>query len=236
MWILLHLGLSHYSTSSQLSYSCGTRSPVGNETMLYRAARHLLPSVKHVLLHICQHRLDPCNDGRLLCQYHCYSHISNPFWPVEDVVQNVPFTNEEDDNTGQDYLCPRTQTPVSPIVTRPSTLNPLDIPRQVVVLPPLLTRKVETLSLFCDVWRRRRCNEWVCNVLEVGFRLRLRECPPMTGAPCVCRQGLYREAHSPPVTDTVHATKQRCRGSLRHYISRVLQSPLPRDSPLHDGE
>ena len=74
---------------------------------------------------------------------------------------------------------------------------------------------------------------------------------------CVCRQGFYHEAPIPPVTDTVHATKQRCRGSLRHYISRVLQSPLPcpkevrrletrhrplisqllpRDSPLHDGE
>ena len=60
---------------------------------------------------------------------------------------------------------------------------------------------------------------------------------PHDGSPiCICRQGLYREAHSPLVTDTVHATKQRCRDSLRHYISRVLQSPLPRDSPLHDGE
>ena len=53
---------------------------------------------------------------------------------------------------------------------------------------------------------------------------------------CVYRQGLYRDAHSPPVTDTVHATKQRCRVSERHYISRVLQSPLPRDSSLHDGK
>ena len=44
---------------------------------------------------------------------------------------------------------------------------------------------------------------------------------------CVSRQGLYQEAHIPPVTDTVHATKQRYRGSPRHYISRVLQSPLP---------
>ena len=25
------------------------------------------------------------------------------------MVQDVPFTNEEDDDTGQDYLCPRTQ-------------------------------------------------------------------------------------------------------------------------------
>ena len=60
---------------------------------------------------------------------------------------------------------------------------------------------------------------------------------PHDGCPiCVCKQGLYREAHRPPITDTVHAIKQCCRGSLRHYISRVLQSPLPRDSPLHDGE
>ena len=81
---------------------------------------------------------------------------------------------------------------------------------------------------------------------------------PLDGYPiCVCRQGLYHETHNPPVTDTVHATKQPCRGSPRHYISRVLQSPLPcykevrrlenshrplnsqllpRDSSLHDGE
>ena len=120
---------------------------------------------------------------------------------------------------------------------RYKTFDPLDIPRQVVVLRPLLTRKVETLSLFYDVGRQRKCSEWVCNILEVGFHLRFRECPPHDGSPiCICRQGLYREAHSPLVTDTVHATKLHCRGSLRHYISRVLQSPLPRDSPLHDGE
>ena len=74
---------------------------------------------------------------------------------------------------------------------------------------------------------------------------------------CVCRKGLYQEAHSAPVTDTFHATKQRCRRSPIHYISRVLQSPhpcpkevrrlesshqpvisqhLPRDSSLHDGK
>ena len=178
-FVLLHLGLRHYSMSSQLSYSCETRWPVGNETVPYGGARHLLPSVKDVLLHIDQHRLDPRNDGRLLCQCHCRSHVSSPFWPLEVVVQDVPFTNKEDDDTGQDYLCPRTRAPVSPIVTRPSTLHPLDIPRQVVVLPPLLTRKVGTLSLFCDVLRRRRCSKWVCNVLEVGFHLRFRDCPPM---------------------------------------------------------
>ena len=63
---------------------------------------------------------------RLLWQYHCRSHVNSPFWPLKDVVQDVPFTNEEDDDTGQDY--PRTRTPVSPIVTRLSTLDPLDIP------------------------------------------------------------------------------------------------------------
>ena len=112
----------------------------------------------------------------LLC--HCHSHVSSPFWPLEDMVQDVPFTNEEDDDTGYDYLCPRTQAPVSPTVMRPSTLDPLNIPRQVVVLSPLLTRKVRArLSLFCDAWRRRKCNDWVCNVLEVGFRLQFQECP-----------------------------------------------------------
>ena len=60
---------------------------------------------------------------------------------------------------------------------RYATFDPLVIPRQVVELPPLLKRKVGArLSLFCDVWRRRRCSEWVFNILEVGFR----ECPPMT--------------------------------------------------------
>ena len=68
--------LRYYSTSSQLSY------------------RHLLPPVKHVLLHIGQHRLDPRNDGRLLCQCHCRSHVSSPFRPLEDVVQDVPFANK----------------------------------------------------------------------------------------------------------------------------------------------
>ena len=63
-----------------------------------------------------------------------------------------------------------------------ATFDPLDIPRHVVVLPPLLTRKVGTLSLFFDIWRQRRC-EWVCNVLEVCFRLRFRECVPHDGCP-----------------------------------------------------
>ena len=128
-----------------------------------------------------QHRLDPHLDGRLLC--HCRSHVSSPFWPPEDVVQGVPFANEEDDDTGHDYLCPKTQTPVRPIITQPSNLYPQDIPQQVVVFPPLFTRKVGArLSLFCDVWRRR-CSEWVCSVLEVGFRLWFRECPPLTSTP-----------------------------------------------------
>ena len=42
---------------------------------------------------------------------------------------------------------------------------------------------------------------------ENRFPSSVRECPPHDGCPiCVCRQGLYREAHSPPITNTVHAT------------------------------
>ena len=59
----------------------------------------------------------------------------------------------QDSGTGQPY--------------RHTSFDPLDIPRQVVVLPPLLTRNVAAVSLFCDVWRRRRCSEWVCNVLHL---------------------------------------------------------------------
>ena len=72
----------------------------------------------------------------------------------------------------------RSGLPVSEDSGHRSAFDLLDIPRQVVVLPPLLTRKVGTLSLFCDVQRRRTCSEWVCNVLEVAFRLLFRECPP----------------------------------------------------------
>ena len=67
----LHLGLRHYSTNSQRNYSSRTRWAVGNEIMHYTGDRHRLPSVKHMLLHIGQHRLDPRLDGRLLCQYSC---------------------------------------------------------------------------------------------------------------------------------------------------------------------
>ena len=45
----LHLGLRHYSMNSQQNYSCGTKWPVGNETMHYTGDRHRLSSVKHVL-------------------------------------------------------------------------------------------------------------------------------------------------------------------------------------------
>ena len=51
---------------------------------------------------------------------------------------------------------------------------------------------------------------------------------PHDGCPiCICRQGLYHEAHCPPIFYTVHATRQCCRDSLQHCISRVLQLPLP---------
>ena len=122
----------------------------------------------------------------------------------------------QDSGTGQPY--------------RYATLDPLDIPRQVAVLATLHTRKVGALSLFCDVWRRRRCSEWVCNILEVGFRLRFRECPPFVDKGSIVKRTATRS-----LIQSMQ-TKQCCRGSLRHYISRVLQSPLPRDSPLHDGE
>ena len=51
---------------------------------------------------------------------------------------------------------------------------------------------------------------------RVGVQCSGSPCPssvprvsPHDGRPiCVYRQGLYREAHSPPVTDTVHATNK----------------------------
>ena len=42
---LLHLGLRHCSMISRTSYNCGTRWPVGSETMLYIGAQHFSPSV-----------------------------------------------------------------------------------------------------------------------------------------------------------------------------------------------
>ena len=102
---------------------------------------------KHVLLHIDQHRLHQCHDGMLLCR--CRPHIHMPFWPIGDVVLEVTFANQENDDTGRDYLCPRNRAPVSPTVARPLTLDLLDKPPQVVLLPHLFTRKVGArLSLF----------------------------------------------------------------------------------------
>ena len=116
-----HLHAAPFGASSlfdELGTKLQLRDKVASQQQDYTlGARQLLPLAKHVLLHIGQHRLDPCIYGRLLCQYHCRSHVSSPFWPLEDVVQDVPFTNEEDDDTGQDYLCLRTWTPVSPIIT-----------------------------------------------------------------------------------------------------------------------
>ena len=106
-----------------------------------------------------------------------------PFLATRGRGSGLPFHQRRGRRHRSGLPVSQTRALVSPIVTRPSTLDPLDIPRQVVVLPPFLTRKMGSLSLFRDVWRRRRCSEWVCNVLEVGFRLRFRECPPMTGAP-----------------------------------------------------
>ena len=119
-------------------------------------------------------------------------------------MQDVPFTNTEDDDTGQDYLCPRTRAAISPIVTRPSTL-----------------------------WTYH--DRWSCYLLYLQGRWELCPCTAMSGDEgdaasgcavcsgsrflssvpsvphdgcpiCVCRQGLYHEAHSLPDTDIVHAT------------------------------
>ena len=58
---------------------------------------------------------------------------------------------------------------------------------------------------------------------------------PMTAAlsTCVDKGSIVKRT---ALRTLIQSIQQRCKGSLRHYISRVLQSPLPRDSPLHDGE
>ena len=63
---------------------------------------------------ITQHRLEQRHDGMILCYRR--PHVHSPFWSLEDVVQNVPFTTEKDGDTEREYLCPRTQAPVSPTV------------------------------------------------------------------------------------------------------------------------
>ena len=149
-----------------------------------------------------QHRLDPHNDGRLLCQCHCRSLVSSPFWPLEDVVQDVPFTNEVDDDTGQDYLCPRTLGTGQPnhyatFDPRPSRHTTTggrvtsfaykEGGNSVPVLQCLEMKEMQPVGV------QYSGSRFPSSVLKV---------PPI----CVCRQGLYREAHTPPVTDTVHAT------------------------------
>jgi len=128
----------------------------------------------------------------------------------------------------------------------------------VVVLPPLLTRKVGArLSLFCNVWRRRNCSEWVCSVLEVGFRLWFRECPPLTSTPSafVDKGSIMKRTTLRSLIQSMQQMNVVEVGSPRHYISRVLPPPcskevrrletshrplisqlLPRDSSLQDGE
>ena len=106
-----------YSLFNELATKLQLRDKTASQQRdysLYRVSAPFTVGI-HVLLHIGQHRLDPCNYGRLLCQRHCRSHVSSPFWPLEDMVQDIPFTNEEDDDTW-------TRALFSPIVTRPSTL------------------------------------------------------------------------------------------------------------------
>ena len=79
---LLHLRLCHCSTISLPSYSCGTRWPVGSETMPHTGARHLSSSVNTC----CSTSIsasyirDPCHDGMLICR--SLTHVHIPFWPV----------------------------------------------------------------------------------------------------------------------------------------------------------
>ena len=192
--------------------------------MHYTGDRHRLLSVKHVLLHIGQDQLDPRLDGRLLC--HCRYHVSSPFWPPE--VQDVPFANEEDGDIGHYYLCPRTQT-----VSQASDTGQ---PNRYATFERLPSRHTTTGGHVTSFAYKEgktsavpvlRCLE-VKEMQRVSVQCHGSQFPssvprvsPLDGYPiCVCRQGLYHETHSPPVTDTVHATKQRCRGSLRKKSGR----------------
>ena len=75
-----------------------------------------------------------------------------------------------------DCPCQAHQSQSIPTITLLTAMPSSGIPQQVVVLPSLLTTKVGArLSLFCDVIRQKGCNNWVCNVLDIGFRVRFRE-------------------------------------------------------------
>ena len=110
-----------------------------------------------------------------------------------DVVQDVTLTNLEDDDTGHDYLCPRTRAPVSPTVARPLTLfvYKKGWSSVVPVLWCLETKEMQQFDLRCS---GSRFPSSVPSTPHDGWLI------------CFCRQGLYHEAHSHPIFDTVHAT------------------------------
>ena len=124
----------------------------------------------------------------------------------ENVVQDLPFTNEEDDDIGQDYLCPRTRAPVSPIITRPSTLYTYHDRWSCYLL--CLQGRWELCP--CSVMSGDKGDAVSgCAMFWKSVSVFCSENVPHDGCPiCVCRQGLYREGHSPLVTDTVHATNK----------------------------
>ena len=91
---------------------------------------------------------------------------------------------EEEGSITFDCLCQAPLSSSGPTIAHPSTLGSPGIRLQAVVLPPLLPEKVGArLSRFCDVWRRKGCNGWVCKALEIRFQLCFRECAPRTCTP-----------------------------------------------------
>ena len=139
-----------------------------------------------------------------------------------------PFVVEEGENRDCDCPC-QDQSQNTPTFTLPSPCHSPELPQQAVVLHPLITTKVGArLSLFCDTWRQKGCNAWVCNVLEFGFRLCFREKPPMTRGPVtLCGQGSHCEETSSPDISSDNADKQGNRTGTRHLSSGVLQSSVP---------
>ena len=133
---------------------------------------------------------------------------TRPFCPPEDMIHGVPFMIEEEGSIHFECLC---QAPLSlsgPTIAHPSTLGFPGMPPQAVVLPPLLSEKVGTrLFWFCDVWRRKGRNGWVCKALGTHFQLRFNECAPRT---CT---------HSPFV-DRGPVLKRKALSALVHKIWR----------------
>ncbi|KAK2191068.1 hypothetical protein NP493_60g03005 [Ridgeia piscesae] len=134
--------------------------------------------------------------------FRCLPHVHSPFWLVGDVFQDVPFANEEDDDTGRDYLCPRTRAPVSPTIARPLTLDPLDKPGQVVVLPPLLTRSSDNQIVLRARHIPRRLNVLaeILSRIERSCRHPVAPCPDARSISHVSRnrKALWAYTYPPP--------------------------------------